>query len=376
MMITVSRDIAGLVPYVPGRPIEEVAREMGVVGVIKLASNENPYGPSPKAVAAIRDRLRRIQRYPDGGAVTLREALAERWKVSPKQVTVGNGSNEIIELLVRTFLLPGDEVVMAHPSFSVYRSMVIAAHGRPVEIPLRDGRHDLDRMAKAVTPKTRLIFICNPNNPTGTIVSHREMQRFLSAVPKRILVVVDEAYADFATDTQFPQSIQFLQEGFPLVILRTFSKVYGLAGLRIGYGIGGMEVTDYINRVRQPFNTNLLAQHAALAALTDESHVARTLANNQEGKEYLCREFEQLRMAYLPSEANFIYFDLPGSDPAVGVKVYMALLQRGVIIRHMEGIHMRVTIGLPKENRMFIRAFKEVCAQIFDLRTRPEGGRK
>ena len=360
MMIKVSPDIAGITPYPPGKPMEELEREWGIQGSIKLASNENPLGPSRRATAAIRAGLKKLHRYPDGAGYYLREALAEKWKVPPAQVMIGNGSNEIIELLVRTFILPGDEAVMARPSFSLYRLMITAGHGKPVEVPLKEGRHDLAAMAKAVTPKTKLLFICNPNNPTGTIVRKEEMARFLARVPKRVLVVVDEAYAEYATDPLFPQTIELLRDGAPLVMLRTFSKIYGLAGLRIGYGIGRPEVADYVNRVRQPFNTNLPAQQAALAALSDEAHVSRSLKVNREGKAFLCRQFDAMGIAYLPSETNFIYFDL--NRDALGRKIYTALLRKGVIIRHFEGAQFRVTIGLPKENRRFVRSLEEVLA--------------
>ncbi|HZR45202.1 MAG TPA: histidinol-phosphate transaminase [Candidatus Manganitrophaceae bacterium] len=359
-MIKVSPDIAGITPYPPGKPMEELEREWGIQGSIKLASNENPLGPSRRATAAIRAGLKKLHRYPDGAGYYLREALAEKWKVPPAQVMIGNGSNEIIELLVRTFILPGDEAVMARPSFSLYRLMITAGHGKPVEVPLKEGRHDLAAMAKAVTPKTKLLFICNPNNPTGTIVRKEEMARFLARVPKRVLVVVDEAYAEYATDPLFPQTIELLRDGAPLVMLRTFSKIYGLAGLRIGYGIGRPEVADYVNRVRQPFNTNLPAQQAALAALSDEAHVSRSLKVNREGKAFLCRQFDAMGIAYLPSETNFIYFDLSSLDPGLGKKIYTALLQKGVIVRHFGGTEFRVTIGLQKENRRFVRSLKEV----------------
>lgn len=357
-MIKVSKDIADIIPYPPGKPLEELEREMGIEGAIKLASNENPLGPSKKAMAAIRKGLLKVQRYPDGAGYYLTEALAERWKVPPSQVIIGNGSNEIIELLIRTFILPGDEALMADPSFSLYRLVVTTGHGKAVQVPLKEGRHDLDRMAKGVTAKTKLIFICNPNNPTGTIVRRKEVERFISKIPKRILIIFDEAYAEFATDPEFPQTIPFIREGAPLIALRTFSKIYGLAGLRIGYGISRPEVVDYMNRVRQPFNTNLPAQQGALAALSDEAHVARSLANNAAGMKYLTAAFREIGISYLPSETNFICFDLGGADPSAGKKVYGALLRKGVIIRHLEGTRLRVTIGLPSENRRFIEALK------------------
>jgi histidinol-phosphate aminotransferase len=360
MMIKVHPDISGIKPYVPGKPIEALERELGISGSIKLASNENPLGASSKALAAIRHGLKKVRYYPDGAASELKEALAEKWKVTPSEVMIGNGSNEIIELLVRTFLLPGDEAIMASPSFSLYSLMVATAHAKSIQVPLKGGKVDLPAMAKAVTKKTKLVFVCNPNNPTGTIVRQGEVGRFLSRVPKRILVVFDEAYAEYASDPEFPGSVQFLREGASVMMLRTFSKLYGLAGLRVGYGISRPEVVDYLNRVRQPFNVNLPAQQAALAALSDEGHVSESLRINREGKDYLTHQFDAMGVTYLPSESNFIYFSLSDSDSKIGRDVYLALLQKGVIIRHLEGRCLRVTVGLPGENRRFIRTLKEV----------------
>ncbi|HIE64248.1 MAG: histidinol-phosphate transaminase [Nitrospira sp.] len=360
MMIKVHPDIAGISPYIPGKPIEVLEREYGITGSIKLASNENPLGSSRKALAAIRHGLKKVRYYPDGAISELKEALAEKWKVSPDEVMIGNGSNEIIELLVRTFLFPGDETVMPTPTFSLYALMVATAHAKSIQVPLKAGRVDLPAMAKAVTKKTKLVFVCNPNNPTGTIVRRSEVARFLSRIPKRVLVVFDEAYAEYASDPEFPDSIQFLREGASLVMLRTFSKLYGLAGLRIGYGISRPEVVDYLNRVRQPFNVNLPAQQAALAALSDEEHVSASLKVNCDGKAYLCRHFDLMGIKYFPSESNFICFSLSGSDLKIGSDVYLALLRKGVIIRHLEGMHLRVTVGLPRENRRFVRTLKDV----------------
>jgi len=355
-------DIAALDPYVPGKPIAALERELGISGAIKLASNENPLGPSKKAVAAVRTGLKNIARYPDGAGQDLSDALAARWRVPRAQIVLGNGSDEIIALLARVCLMPGDEAVMARPTFSIYRLTVAAAHARPVEIPLKAGRHDLAAMARAVTPKTRLIFVCNPNNPTGTMVSQAEVARFLARVPKRVLVVFDEAYAEYATAPDFPRMTTWVREGAPVVMLRTFSKIYGLAGLRIGYGVGPLAVMDAIQRVRAPFNTNLLAQGAALAALSDDTHVARALAVNREGMAYLTRQLDAMGLAYFPSQGNFICFTLNGTDDAAGQRVYAALLRQGVILRHFAGRTLRVTLGLPRENRRFIRALKSILS--------------
>lgn len=363
-MMKVSPDIANIAPYVPGKPVSELERELGLTGSIKMASNENPLGASKKALQAIHDELGEMQRYPDGSGYALKQALSNLWDIPAAQVILGNGSNEIIELLSRTFILPGDEVIMAKPSFSLYRLMIQSAHGRPVQVPLKNGRHDLVLIEKAVTSKTRLIFICNPNNPTGTIVHQSEVRSFLSSLPKEILVIFDEAYAEYVGDSNFPESVQLLKEGASLIMLRTFSKIYGLAGLRIGYGIGHPDVIDYMNRVRQPFNTSSPAQQGALAALSDEAHLKQSQKINRTGKTYLMREFDVLGLSYFPSEANFIYFNCNAEDDSVGEKIQKALLKKGVIIRHLGGPFLRVTIGLPGENRRFIKALKEVIEDL------------
>lgn len=325
-----------------------------------MASNENPLGPSKKALQAIRNQLKEIYRYPSGTDKALKQALANKWKLLPEQVIIGNGSNEIIELLIRTFIMPGDEVVTAEPTFSLYRLMAQTGHSKVIATPLKDGQYHLSKMAQTLTPKTRLVFICNPNNPTGTFVQHKALKKFLAAMPKRILVVFDEAYAEYATHPAFPRSVTLLKEGAPLIVLRTFSKIYGLAGLRIGYGLSHPRIVGYMNRVRQPFNTSLLAHQGALAALSDEGHLSKSRKLNREGKQYITRQFDDMGISYYPSEANFIYFNCPGNNPKVGKNVQKALLKKGVIIRHFESVHLRVTIGLPRENRRFIRSLKEV----------------
>jgi histidinol-phosphate aminotransferase len=360
-MIRIPPHIAALTPYAPGKPLATLSRELGITDAIKLASNENPLGASPKALSALRNSLRNIARYPDATAHALIEALATRWKVAPGQIILGNGSNEVIELLVRAFILPDDEAIMAEPTFSLYRLMVTVACGRPVQIPLRGGGHDLAAMAKAVTPRTKFIFVCNPNNPTGTIVRREALRKFVSRLPKRILVILDEAYAEYATDPEFPDALALLNEGASLIRLRTFSKLYGLAALRIGYGIGAPDLVEALNRVRQPFNTNDLAQQAALASLSDDTHVARTLSVNRAGMAMLTRQFDLLGIPFLPSQTNFIYFEM--STPKRAHGVYTQLLHQGVIIRHMGGAHLRVTIGRPTENRRFLRALREVIQQ-------------
>lgn len=363
-MIQVSKDISQIKPYSPGKPIAELERELGITGSIKLASNENPLGPSKKALRAIRSALKEIGRYPDGAGFALKEALAEHCKVEKDQIVLGNGSNEIIELLIRTFVMPGDEVVMATPSFSVYRLIVQAGHGTSVEVPLIEGVHDLQGMAKAVTEKTKLIFVCNPNNPTGTIVEKSEVDTFLSKMPQDVLVVFDEAYAEYVTDENYPDAFALLKQGAPIILLRTFSKIYGLAGLRIGYGISHSEIIDYLNRVRQPFNSNLPGQAGALAALSDESHFRASRVNNENGKIYLSRQLDAMGISYFPSQANFIYFYLQDKCSDTGAQIQDALLKQGVIIRHLGGPYLRVTIGLPRENQRFIKTLKAVISSL------------
>ncbi len=359
MSINVHKDIASLSPYVPGKPIDELQRELGLARIIKLASNENPLGPSPKALAVLADAAATLHRYPDGGGYKLRTGLADRWKVSLDQVILGNGSDEILGMLARAFLSPGDDAVMADNTFVIYKMEVTAAHGTPVIVPLKDGRHDLDAMAKAVTPRTKLLFVCNPNNPTGTMVSAAEIDALMASVPSHVIVVFDEAYCEYVRDPHFPDSLGYVRQGRHAIVLRTFSKIYGLAGLRIGYGVTTSEIAGYLNRVRPPFNANSLAQRAALAALGDEEHVAKSRAMNQAEMASVRAGLAALGLTPLPSEANFVYFDA-GRDGRV---LFEALLREGVIVRHIEGNHLRVTIGLPEENRHFLQALKTVLGR-------------
>ena len=356
MPLRVHQDILSLRPYIPGKPIEELQRELGLSRVVKLASNENPIGPSPRAVAALSEMGPALNRYPDGGAHRLRTALAERWKVGLDQVILGNGSDEILGLLARAFLAPGDEAVMADETFVIYKMEVTAAHGMSIEVPLKDGRHDLRAMADAVTEKTKLLFICNPNNPTGTAVRKGEVDALMARVPGHVVVVFDEAYYEYVRLPDFPNTLSYVAQGRNVIVLRTFSKIYGLAGLRIGYGLTTTEITDYLNRVRPPFNANSMAQGAALAALEDEEHVAKSRTLNGLEMEKVRAGLEALNLKPLPSETNFLYFDA-GRD---GRRLFEALLREGVIIRHIRGPMVRVTIGLPEENHLFLTALRHV----------------
>lgn len=356
MTLYVHPDIAALSPYVPGKPIEELQRELGLSRVVKLASNENPLGPSPKALAVIGEGAATLHRYPDGGGFRLREALADRWKVTSDHIILGNGSDEILGLLARTFLSPGDEAVMADHTFVIYKMEVMAAHGKAVTVPLKQWRYDLAAMADAMTAKTRLLFLCNPNNPTGTMVSAEEVARLLALVPEHVVVVFDEAYFEYVRSSQFPDSMAYVKQGRNAIVLRTFSKIYGLAGLRIGYGVTTPEIANHLNRVRPPFNANSLAQRAALAALGDDEHVAKSRAVNQAGMEQVVKGLTVLGFSPIPSEANFVYFDV-GRD---GRLVFDALLRQGVIVRHIEGRMIRVTIGQAEDNEVFLTALPRV----------------
>ena len=349
-----SDEILALKPYVPGKPVEELERELGITGSVKLASNENPAGPSPRAIAAISGMLGGLNRYPDGAGHYLKQALSAKYGWPTEGIILGNGSNELLEIAVRTFLLPGEEAIMAEPSFVVYKMAVQAAGGGRVIVPLKDGRHDLAAMAGRVTDKTKIVFIANPNNPTGTINTIAEMDALMEAVPDDVVVVVDEAYYEYVTDTLYADSMKYLKSGRRIIILRTFSKAYGLAGLRIGYGLASTELCGLMDRVRQPFNTGTLAQVAALAALDDREHVEKAVRLNEEGKRYLYGELDRMGVSYLPTQANFIYMEMKTDAAAL----YGRLLKEGVIVRPMGLTQLRVTIGLMQENERFVRALE------------------
>lgn len=352
-MISAPEYISSIRPYVPGKPIEELERELGIKGSIKLASNENPLGPSPLATEAVRNALNSLNRYPDGSGYYLRKELSKRLSVEPENIVLGNGSNELLDIAVRTFLRPGDEAVMAEPSFVVYSMAVQSIGARPVQVPLKDYTHDLKTMLEAVTDRSRIVFIANPNNPTGTINRKDEFDLFIERLPEGILTVVDEAYYEYVSDPEYAESMKHFRQGKDILILRTFSKIYGLAGLRIGYGIAQNHITDEMNKVREPFNINSAAQVAALNALDDTEHLRKSMENNERGKSYLYRELEKLGLDFVPTEANFIYLRIKGS-----LALYERLLKKGVIIRPMGTDAIRVTIGLPEENERFIKELK------------------
>ena len=349
--------IRTLTPYQPGKPIEELEREYGIHDSIKIASNENPLGPSPKAVAAISAALPNLHRYPDGDAFYLKRRLAEKLGIDRSRLIIGNGSNELIEMLVRTFLRVGESIVAGVHAFAIYHLCVQAAGGRTITVPHKGFHFDLAAMADAIAPDTRLIFLDNPNNPTGTIYTRLEWEAFLQRVPPHVVIVVDEAYFEFVDDPAYPDSLLYHTDERLLVTLRTFSKICGLAGVRIGYGVSSPEVIDALNRIRQPFNVNTLAQVGALAALDDEEHIRRTQENNRQGFAYLRRQLDRLGVSYAPSWANFLLVK-------VGADAYQRLLPEGVIIRPMRGYgypeHARVSVGTPLENQRFIAALEKV----------------
>ncbi|RJR21876.1 MAG: histidinol-phosphate transaminase [Desulfobacteraceae bacterium] len=360
MRSLIRKGIEELVPYPPGKPIEELERELGVRSPIKLASNENPLGPSPMAVRAIREKLDSLNRYPDGSGYYLKEKLSGKFGVPAAQIILGNGSNEIIELIIRTFLSPGDNVVQAFPTFLVYEKIVKGAGGTMTSVPLVGFRPDLEAMFRAITPSTKIIFLNNPNNPTGALLSQKEVGSFLKSVPRDIIVALDEAYIEFVRDKNAADGVQLLSDNPMLVALRTFSKLYGLAGLRIGYGFSSPKIVDYMNRVRQPFNANLLAQAAATAALDDHEFVQKTLALVHEGLEYLYKALEAMGLEYVPTQTNFFLIRIPGG----GKPLYERLLRQGVIVRAMDSFglpeYIRISVGLPEENRRFIEALGRV----------------
>ena len=352
--------IRTLVPYAPGKPIEEVEREYGITNSVKLASNENPLGPAPKALQAIRAKLAQLHLYPDGDCFYLKERLAKKLGVAPDQLIFGNGSNEIIELAARTFMRPGDEAVMARQAFVVYKLLVQALGGVAKQVPLRDFTHDLEAILRAVSPKTRMVFLANPNNPTGTIYRREAWERFLDRLPEEVLIIADEAYFEYVRDPGYPDSLRYHDRGKTILTLRTFSKLYGLAALRVGYGIAAKEVIDLMHRVRQPFNVNAVAQWAALAALDDSEHVGKSLQANRQGMEFLNAEFDKLGLAYVPSHGNFILVQVGN-----GNEVYQRLLTEGVIVRPVGAAyefpeHVRVTVGTMDENRRFIEALRRI----------------
>ncbi len=361
-----NRFICDLAAYEPGKPIEETARELGLdpADIIKLASNENPLGPSPAARRAMAEALADAHVYPDGAAHRLRSAIAAKLSCQVGQIVPGNGSNEIIELLCHVFLNRETELIAAEHAFVVYKLMATLFGARYVEVPDPDFTHDLDAMAAAVTERTRLIFITNPNNPTGTMVGQQAIDRFMEKVPDHVVVAFDEAYQEFPENA--PDTLKFVRQGRNVCVLRTFSKLHGLAGLRIGYGVAPEPLAALLHKARQPFNANAIAQAGAIAALDDETHIAATREMNRRGLEFYARAFRERGLDFVPSHANFILV-----KTGRGARVFAEMLRRGVIIRAMDGYKLpdwvRITIGTPEQNQRCIATLDEV------LRTVAEG---
>jgi histidinol-phosphate aminotransferase len=350
--------------YVPGKSIEEVQKEFGVKKWIKLASNENLLGPSPKAITAIKKELGTIYLYPEGPCTVLRQALAKKLNLPAEKIVISNGADNLIIMIANAFINQGEEVIIADPTFSVYTNVTQIMGGKPVKVRLKNFCHDLDGMLKKVNRKTKLVFICNPNNPTGTIVSKKALDSFLSKLPDRVIVVLDEAYGDFADDPLFPNGVDYIRKNRQMIVLRTFSKVYGLAGLRIGYAVGRKDLVDCLYQVRDPFPVHRLAQVAAVAALNDKEHRARSLRLVGEGRRYLYQELEKMGLSYVPSQANFVLVDFKRDVE----KVSQAFLREGVIIRPGQfwgyPTLARVTLGRMEDNRIFIRALKKIITKI------------
>lgn len=351
--------ISEIVPYPPGKPLDELEREYGITGSIKLASNENPWGPSPKAVKAIGETLPSLHRYPDGSSYYLTEAVAQWLGAAREEIILGNGSNEVIEFLVKGFVQNGDEVITSHPSFLMYQKFVQVRGGTNIVIPLRDMQHDLEKIVATINDRTRIIFMDNPNNPCGTLISRERFDDFLRQVPEHVVVVLDEAYVDFVAPGLRIDVLNYIRNAeniAPVVSLRTFSKAFGLAGLRVGFGLMHKDIAGLMHRVRQPFNINLLAQAGATAALSDKDHYDMTIRETRKGRQWLSREVEQLGCRAYPSHTNFFLIDVRGDATAL----YEAMLYKGVIVRSMKAYgfpeFIRITVGTEKENQRFVAA--------------------
>ncbi|MEN6349850.1 MAG: histidinol-phosphate transaminase [Syntrophomonas sp.] len=354
------KEIFTLKPYVPGKPIEEVKRELGLEDIIKIASNENPLGPSPKAMEAVEELIRDLHYYPDANCFNLKQKLAASTAVEPEGIVVGNGSDELLMVLAQAFLSPGDEVIYASPTFSEYEFVTRVMGGKCVEVPLHNFKHNLNAMLQAVNPNTKFIVLCNPNNPTGTFLSDKDIAGFMDSVPEDVLVVFDEAYSEYAGSPEFGSGLKYVQQGRNAIVLHTFSKIYGLAGLRVGYGLTRPAIARAMEMVMAPFNVNSAAQVAAQAALDDNEHLQRSQTVNSLGKKYLYGEFKRMGLNYVETQANFIFVDT-GRDCQ---EVFKELLKCGVIIRTGDVFNfptfIRVTVGTQNENERFIHNLEKI----------------
>ena len=354
------KGILDLVAYSPGKAIEDVQKEYRVKSWIKLASNENMLGPSPKALQAIRKELRNVHQYPEGPCTALRQALAKKFSLSAERVIVSNGADNLILLLASAFVNEHDEVIVADPTFPVYTNTALIMGGRPVKVRVKNFTLDLQGMREKVNSRTKLIYICNPNNPTGTIVTRKALDDFFTKLPEHVVVVLDEAYGDFAEDADYPNGLNYVKTGKPVIVLRTFSKVYGLGGLRIGYALGRRDLIACLYKVRDPFPVHRLAQVAALAALDDREHVQNSFQMVRDGRKYLYEELTKMGLSYVPSQANFILIDF-GIDSQ---EVFQGLLREGIIVRpgHIWNYptSARVTVGRVGDHRRLIKAVKKI----------------
>lgn len=354
------KGILDLKPYIPGKPVEEVQRELGLTEIVKLASNETSIGPSPLALEAIERELKNINFYPEGTSRLLREKLAQRLAVGEDYIIIGNGADNVIELTGMAFVNEDDEVISSETTFPTYETITRIMGGEFVTVKLKDFAFDLEAITERITKKTKMIYFCNPNNPTGTIVKRNEVEKMMKKISDNVIVVFDEAYYDYVEDKEYPDSLPYVLEGRNVIILRTFSKIAGIAGLRVGYGIAKPEIIGYLRRVISPFPTNRLAQVGALASLDDNEHYERVLQSNREGKQYLYRELDKLNLFYLPTETNFIFIDLKEDSN----ELFQKMLRKGVIIRpgkiYGTPTFIRLTIGTQYENERFIQALKEI----------------
>jgi len=356
----IRKSVLAVNPYVPGKPIEETKRQLRLKEVIKLASNENPIGPSPKAISAIKKSLSGINRYPDAQGFYLKKRLASFFRLIPENFVLGNGSDELIDVVIKTFMEADENIVTSEGTFLEYEIIAQVNDRKVKKAPLCYFKYDLGAMLKLVDKKTKLVFIANPNNPTGTYVTKNEVAQFINALPEGVVVVFDEAYDAFIDVDDYPDSLSYLKKRKKIIILRTFSKAYGLAGLRLGYAIAAPELVTYLERIRQPFNVNLLAQVAGLAALEDKDFLSKTRRLTLEGKDFMYRELSRMGLRYVPSVTNFILIDVERNSQ----EIFKACLKFGVIIREMRqyGLRnfIRVTIGTQKENRRFARILRKV----------------
>lgn len=351
--------VSNIKPYVPGKPVEEVERELNITGIIKLASNENPLGPSPKALETISRYAKDMNLYPDQNCFELTRIIANKLNLLPENIAIGNGSDEVMQCAALAYISAGDEVVISLNTFSTYETVSRLMDASIIKVNLKDYTYDLTAMLKMIGPKTKMVFICNPNSPTGTIVKQEQLDEFMNKVPPEVLVIIDEAYCEYVKSKEFPDSIRYVQEKRNVIVTRTFSKIYGIAGLRIGYGIAKPEIIKYLNLVRLPFSVNRLGQLAAASCIADAEHVRASKKNNEEGKAFLYESLDKLGIKYLKTEANFIMINI--DDDADGM--FIKLMRSGVIVRPLMSFGLpgaiRVTIGTPEQNRKFIKAMKE-----------------